>query len=712
MKLSIPLGVALLLVAVRAPAQRPPAACCAITNIQMVGGVVTGTVTATGNVFQFKVTDPRTLASLRVGQAVFANFTAKQVSLDGRSTCCAITSGPTAPAAAPAPGRATPAPALPAPAPAPPAAGRAAPGQPGVNTVPISAAVVNLLPSVTFGPPQPRTTPKTKAASRFQTATVTTEVAGRSVTAPVLHLRGLNAVGEAPGLPEGARRLLQMLVRRTPQGQSDHYIVNTQMAQEWMAAHAPVPADVKPTEPPQKRCGNWYDSWDCATGAVSDEWQRTFEHASNEWENAKKTVADAWETTVECFTEKTISSGQIPLKFFITPSMTVDLSRPSTGKGSGSGTVSGSATLGIPMESDFAGRLDLFYIPCLPFAIRPKALSGDGVLTVGQDLKVSVLATGSFDKTFTIPPTGGPSIPIQVFPIIIGGVPVAILDVSVYIEGEIQVSAQGRAEGQFQIKNSNPTRFTFSCSGQGCSARPRAQPAATTTNESAQIQGTVSVKPAIYTALELNFNYEALSARVGPQPYLLGTAAGCAAAAGSQTVGGASSVQENHVLSADLDWGVELRAEALVLDKIVGNSYRTKVMDDKHLWFRDLAPGGSNALVAEVVSAGPALAGKPANHRVKMPSCYPYTNRVKYQVSWTGGAAPVPELPGKSPACSWKPAESTGTCTFNPAQEFVISLAWPAAGNYTLTVTPVGDVHDRVFTPAPKQTQVNVTVVP
>jgi hypothetical protein len=364
------------------------------------------------------------------------------------------------------------------------------------------------------------------------------------------------------------------------------------------------------------------------------------------------------------------------------------------------------------MQSDVAARLEMFYIPCLPFAVRPKALRGDGVLTVGQELKTSVSATGSFNKTFTIPPTGGPSIPIQVFPIIIGGIPIAVLDVSAYIEGEVEVSAEGRTEGQFQIKNSNPTQISFSCSGQGCKAGSSAKPASTTTNQSAQIQGKVSVKPAIYTALELNFNYEALSARAGPQPYLLGTAAGCAAVAGSQTVGGASNSQENHVLSADLDWGVELRAEALMLGKIVGNSYRTKLMDEKHLWFRDMAPGGSNALVAIVQSAGPAVAGKPAHHRVRMPSCYPYTNRVKYQVSWTGGATPVPEMPGRTPVCSWKPAEKTGTCSFNPAQEFVIGLNWPAAGNYTLTVTPVGDAHDRVFAPAPKPTQLNVSVVP
>ena len=726
------LGSGLLAVGVgagSASGQRP-AACCSITEIEAATGVVSGKVTANGNVFQFKVTNARTLATLRVGQGVFANFTNGQVSLDGRTACCTVTSGPTAPTVAPparAPVPPAPAPApvrapAPAPPPAPPAvppaapsAARAAPTQPAaarvVNALPITAAMVNQPPTLTFGPPEPRTTVRTRATSRFQTATMTAQVPGRgTVTAPVLYLRGLKAVDEAPGLDPGARRLLKMLVRRVPLDQSDHYIVNTQMAQEWIAAH-PVPDNVKPTEPKEKKCGNWYDSWDCAGQAVTDEWQRTYDHAVNEWDNAEKTLAEAWETTVACFTERTITSGEIPVKFSITPSMTVNLSQGGS-RGSAQGTVSGSATLGIPIQSDVAARLDLFYIPCVPFAVRPKEVAGSGLLTVGQELKAVVSATGSFDKTFTIPPTGGPSIPIQVFPIIIGGVPIAILDVSVYIEGEVQVSAEGKAEGQFQIKNSNPTHFSFSCNGRGCSARSNKPPSSTTTNESAQIEGTVSVKPAIYAALELNFNYEALSARAGPQPYLLGTAAGCAAIAGSQTAGGASTSTENHVLSADLDWGVELRAEALVMGKFVGDSYRTRLMADKHLWFRDMAPGGSNALVAMVASTGPAVAGQRADHRVKMPTCYPYTNRVKYDVSWTGAAVPPSEPTTRSSPCTWQAAQRKGTCSFDPAKEFVISLVWPTAGSYTLTVAPVSDTHDRVFTPAPKATQVSVTVAP
>ena len=723
MRTAFLLATILGLVAAPTSAQAQAAPCCGILAIDAGTGVVTAQVTANGSTFQFKVADTRVLRSLRVGQGVYANFSARQVSLDGTRSCCAITSGPTA--AAPAPTARTPVPATlpppPPPAPAvvpvaPPARQPAAPPAPTAqlgNKTAITAAMINTMPTVTIGAPTPRATTPTRRTSRLDVIQVPIQKAGRGSSATIVHLRGLKAVEEAPGLPDGAKRLLKMLVRRVPLDQSDNYIVDIEMAKEWIVAHG-VPDNVKPTEPAEKKCGNWYDSWDCANQAANDEWKRTFDHATNEWENATKTLADAWETSLECFTERTISAGDIPVKFSITPSMTVNLSQSGSRGSAQEGTVAGSATLGIPMQSDVTARLELFYIPCLPFAIRPKALSGVGVLTVGQELTTTVSATGSFNKTFTIPPTGGPSIPIQVFPIIIGGVPVAVLDVSAYIEGEIEVSAEGRAEGRFQIKNSNPTQFSFGCSGKGCTARSTRQPAATTTNQSAQIEGTVSVKPAIYVALELNFNYEALSARAGPQPYLKGTASGCAAVAGSQTAGGPSTVQENHVLSADLDWGVELRAEALVLGKIVGESYRTPLMADKHIWFRDLAPGGSNALMATVEAAGPAVAGQPTDHTVKMPTCYPYPNRVKYQVTWTGGALPAPDRPGvaRNTACTWQAAQGTGTCTFDPAKEFVISLIWPTPGPWSLTVAPVGDAHDRVFTPAPTPTQLTVTVVP
>jgi hypothetical protein len=72
-----------------AGAQAP---CCSITAIDAKTGAVSAKVHATGRAFQFKVTDPKLFPSLRVGQAVYANLTAKQISLDGKSIVGSVVS--------------------------------------------------------------------------------------------------------------------------------------------------------------------------------------------------------------------------------------------------------------------------------------------------------------------------------------------------------------------------------------------------------------------------------------------------------------------------------------------------------------------------------------------------------------------------------------------------------------------------------------------
>ncbi len=697
MRVLLFLAAALTIGSGESAAQTP--ACCTITAIEAGTGLVSAKVTANGNVFQFKVATPAVLASLKLGQGVYANFTTRQVSLDGRAACCAITSGPQAPIAVPGPVRAPAA----VPAPAPP------PAAPGLGAVAKGAVAQFQLPTISYGTPHPPSaTGRTNVLSRFDSRPVSAMVGGKSVTATVLHLRGRIAIEQAPGLSDGVRRLLEMHVRTIPPGGSDHYVVNTQVAEEWVKAH-PVPDYVKPApeETGGGSCGHWYDSFDCAGQAVTDEWRRNWDKAVKEWDHVTGELTHDWNMAQGCFADHTLPLPNIPVQFSITPEMTVHLEQSgSQGLGAGgsaSGTVQGTVSLGFPIQSDFRSQLDLFYIPCLPFVVRPKSLAGTGTLTVGEQLKASVSATGKFQKTFTIPPTGGPQILIEVIPIVIGGVPVAELDISAYIEGNIAVGGEGKAEGHFQIDNPHKAFFDFTCSGSGCNATSHGIPDPTTASEGADIQGQVHIKPAIFTALQLDFDVDALSARAGPQPYLLGTASGCAAVAGAQTVGGGSSSQENHILAGDLDWGVDLRAEALVLRKVIGQPFVHSVTGDKHIWFRDLAPGGSNALVAGVDGAAQVTAGKAAVYNVKMPSCYPYTNPVRYRVTWTGNAAP-----GANPACQWQAGQ--GTCTFDPKKASPFTLTWSAAGSQTLTVVPVSDEHLRTFTPAPKQTQVSVTV--
>jgi len=65
-----------------------------ITNINASSGVVTAKVNSTGEFFTFSLANASQLKGLKVGQHVFANFSNKHVSLDGRTSVGTITSGP------------------------------------------------------------------------------------------------------------------------------------------------------------------------------------------------------------------------------------------------------------------------------------------------------------------------------------------------------------------------------------------------------------------------------------------------------------------------------------------------------------------------------------------------------------------------------------------------------------------------------------------
>jgi hypothetical protein len=80
---------ALSAVAPRAHAIEP---CCSITAIDARTQMVTARDARTGRTFQFKVAETRALATLKVGQPVFADFTTLKVSIqpDGLEPCCSV----------------------------------------------------------------------------------------------------------------------------------------------------------------------------------------------------------------------------------------------------------------------------------------------------------------------------------------------------------------------------------------------------------------------------------------------------------------------------------------------------------------------------------------------------------------------------------------------------------------------------------------------
>ena len=65
--------------------------CCSVTGVNAKTGMVTAKETSTGRTFQFKA-NAALLKTLSAGSPIYANFSSKQVSVNGEAPCCTIVS--------------------------------------------------------------------------------------------------------------------------------------------------------------------------------------------------------------------------------------------------------------------------------------------------------------------------------------------------------------------------------------------------------------------------------------------------------------------------------------------------------------------------------------------------------------------------------------------------------------------------------------------
>ena len=294
-------------------------------------------------------------------------------------------------------------------------------------------------------------------------------------------------------------------------------------------------------------------------------------------------------------------------------------------------------------------------------------------------------------------------IPIEVLPIIVGGVPIAEADFSAYIAADVNVAATATAQASYQVEHTRTVNLQFSCDGGGCPTHRETQdPTQTTTTKSAEIKGQLQVAPAVYTALQVDFDVDALTLRAGPKPALIATVNGCAYSGSTTRTVGQSISQRSECLVADLDWKTDFVSQILIATKSVA-SRTDPLVAQRHIRFDDLLSGGSTALVAGVSEVPNPAAGQPVFFKVQMPQCYPYTDKIQYQVTWTGGGSGVPN----PSMCTWDDTKSTGTCFADPTKELEIGMQWPG-GNHSISVTLVHDTHPRDFKVALNPVSVNV----
>ncbi len=545
-------------------------------------------------------------------------------------------------------------------------------------------------------------------------------VAGKSTSANIIHVHGLDGIQQAQGLPDAARDFLILHVKQLPAGSADGYIINLDLANEWAKTH-PAPPSATPTAPKSDGtagCDSF--SWHCAQQAgqhaidqASQQADQLREQAEKDWGTATGDATKLWNETGACFNEQPLNAsgatGQLNAKPSIGYTLT-ESGKTSSGGVSVSGTATGKINLALPFGGDFQATASATFIPCLPFMIRPTGFSGGGDFTIGSTLTASLNASGKFEYKLQIPdPSTGvaPKIPLEVIPIVIFGVPICEMDVSAYFEGDLDITATGKLTANFELDNPHEITFNFACSESSCSGSTATKKLPTTAAENAQLSGQIAVTPAVYTAIQLDFDVDLVSVRSGPEPTLYGVLSGCIAGTATQTVGGGPSSSESwHLLTGDVDWGVQERSDLLIFGTQVGNSWMfPTILGRTHLWYDDLYPGGSTALDPIVAGPSQAASGTTAAYKVSMPGCYPYTDKITYKVAWTGSAKGTnASTPGD---CLL--GDGGAQCVSAPATPFGVDFVWPAAGSDSLTAVPVSDTHGRVFKSA-QPTQVNVAV--
>lgn len=579
--------------------------------------------------------------------------------------------------------------------------------------------------------PMPQVTAGTPRIVQQRGRPLVMQTGPRTRNPNLMELKGIDEIRAAPGLRQEAKDMLVLHARTLEAQEDDGYIIDSKLAEQWFNKNPNVAALLHEAakdkgKKKKKGCSVHHISTSCVKNEVS----QAVDDLTQVWRKAyRDTTAEvgrAWNKAQSCFSDHQLNPLKIPVKFEVTPEFPVNVKK---------GAMSGNVTLGVPVAGDFETELKLFYIPCMPFAIRPRSLGADGIMETGATLRANLTVTGQFDHTITIPPNGV-KIPIQIIPIVVGGVPVAEVDVSLYVEGLVKVDGKGTLAGDVKLQSTQKTAFNFECSGHSCAVNHKGMPAPpATAMESIRLDGRMHVKPVIYTALQLSFNWELLEARAGPQPFLLGELYGCGAASATQTAGGPSTTTSSYSLVADLDWGLDIRAEAFAANKkVAAKKWKMDVSHgtagkNAHLYFKDLAQ--STGLVPVVTGTNQVAAGQPTAFMITMPECYPYRdmqdNRLQYKVTWTGGAsgsATAPPAPARDPkvvgvgltrassgsvpsTCTFQGAQAT--CSGSPKANTAINLTWPSSGDYVLTVTPVDDKHGHKFD-ASRAKQLNVRV--
>ena len=582
----------------------------------------------------------------------------------------------------------------------------------------------------------------TRKQENLELRHVVANVNGQQVESDIMRLSGPEAIESAfrqQLLPEAARDALLEHARNLDQGEPPIYIVNKQIAEQWAKTHTPLPktaptqqpargamrdsavhlvyASYKPDPEPQslkhaehelsKDAKHAEKEAEHAGGQISEAYKQATGQTNKWWKHWQSEATKDFEKFDECWVDHRLS-----VRRHLSPSMqnlgyTVDLAALKLGQGT--------VRFDLPISVEMDAEASVFYIPCmavfsgnlpLPFFIRPRDVAVQkGHLSAVANIAANVQQIAfNGSKEFFTPPA------IQLIPnapIWAGPVPI-FLEAYLYLRGGLTYSGNGQIEANFTASTKKEGPFSFTCNGRGCqhdfSKLTAQSEILQNPNLRPRIAARATIEPYFWAAVQVGVDEGLLMGRAGPEIAVSGDVwayegAGCGAPAGTNSPN--ASVK---ALTADIDANIYAAWQVGTMGitdpttgdyfpgvkGVVPNGHETAkkrdVLFSKHLYFGDLV--GSTALSPLVAANGPAAVAQPASYTFRMRPCYPYPDDIQYQLQWSGLNAAAPGAAQPAVASVWGA----------PQKDLVVNHTWMSPGDYTVSITPVGDKHHRTFT--------------
>ncbi|HEV2852012.1 MAG TPA: hypothetical protein VHC97_04335 [Thermoanaerobaculia bacterium] len=316
---------------------------------------------------------------------------------------------------------------------------------------------------------------------------------------------------------------------------------------------------------------------------------------------------------------------------------------------------------------------------CVPYGVKFYDLHAFGNATSSAGLTVS----GNFDYHSSSGPSEILNRELYGFTYRIGPIPIKIT-INAVMSGGYDLTATASGTINYNGTHVATGSFDYTCTLDDCTGTntfENTSPTGSGETITGQVEG--RIKPVPY----LDFGVRAvvlsdslLYAQVGIRPYFLGDLWGylgntCGDADGD---GNGETVR---ALTFDLDRRIDITGELKILTSPKKKTLKTGAV--KHVSFWDL--GNSTAMQPQLQGPGMLEVRDPGAYKVRMRSCWPYTDQVTYQLNWGDGSA-VQTLQGA------------------PATEVTASHTWTEAGSKTVTATSDRDAHGRALNQSTSRT--------